>query len=125
MKRLYTLFLFAVSAVAFSQVGEWDDWQQTSCYSNISFRLKEEPKHGEQHHWKVQFKSDYNETISFNYHVTDKLQQYNITTKRKVLNAMQLSEEIDIYAKEADVYILVDKVSKGPFPENFIECDTQ
>ena len=116
------MLLFAFQA-AFSQSGEWEDWQKTSCYGNISFRLKEEPMHGGQHHWKIQFRSDYTDVISFNYHVTDKLQQYNITTRRKVLNAGQVSEEIDIYAKEADVFILVDKVSMSPYPEDFVECD--
>ncbi len=122
MKKILTLAIALSSAAVFSQNGEWDEWQKTSCYSKISFRLKEEPKHGEQHHWKIQFKSDYDDVVSFNYHVTDKLQQYNITTKRKVLNARQVSEEIDVYAKYGDVFILADKLSMGPYPEDFISC---
>lgn len=122
MRNILVLAIMLYSLTVFSQNTDWDEWQKTSCYSKISFRLKEEPKHGEQHHWKVQFKSDYNDVVSFNYHVTDKLQQYNITTKRKVLNAGQVSEEIDVYAKEADVFILADKLSMGPYPEDFIPC---
>lgn len=122
MKKLFAIVMIMVSSAAFSQTGEWDEWQKTSCYSKLSFRLKEEPKNGEQHHWKVQFKSDYDDVISFNYHVTDKLQQHNITTKRKVLNAGKVSEEIDVYAKEADVFILADKLSMGPYPEDFLPC---
>lgn len=78
---------------------------------------------GEQHHWKVQFRSDYNELISFNYSLTDKLQQHSTTTHRKTLQAKEVSGEIDIYAKEADIYLLVDKVSRSPYPENFLACD--
>lgn len=122
MRNILVLAIMLCSLTVFSQNTDWDEWQKTSCYSKISFRLKEEPKHGEQHHWKVQFKSDYDDVVSFNYHVTDKLQQYNITTKRKVLNAGQVSEEIDVYAKEADVFILADKLSMGPYPEDFIPC---
>jgi hypothetical protein len=122
MKKILLVLLCFAFQSGFSQANEWEEWQKTSCYSNISFRLKEEPKYGEQHHWKIQFRSDYTDVISFNYHVTDKLQQYNITTKRKVLNAGQVSEEIDIYAKEADIFILVDKLSMSPYPEDFVEC---
>ncbi|RZJ74459.1 MAG: hypothetical protein EOO45_08500 [Flavobacterium sp.] len=121
------LILFAFLIIGLSSVaqtsGEWDEWQRTSCYSKISFRLKEEPRQGEQHHWKVQFRSDYNELISFNYNVTDKLQQHSATTHRKTLQANEVSGEVDIYAKEADIYLLVDKVALSPYPENFIKCD--
>lgn len=122
MKKILAITAILFSCTTLAQTGEWYEWQQTSCYSKISFRLKEEPKHGEQHHWKIQFKSDYDDVVSFNYHVTDRLQTYNITTKRKVLNAGQISEEIDLYAKEADVFILADKLSMGPYPEDFIPC---
>ncbi|PZR21105.1 MAG: hypothetical protein DI539_08915 [Flavobacterium psychrophilum] len=102
---------------------DWDDWQKTSCYSKIFYRMKAEEKRGEQFHWKLQFRSDYGEVISFNYHVTDKLQEYNITTHRKTMNPGKLSEEIDIYTKESDIFLLVDKVSLSPYPEDFLDCD--
>lgn len=101
----------------------WEEWQKTSCYGKIAFRIKKEPMSGKQHHWKIQFRSDYGNLISFNYHITDKLQQYNITTHRKALNAKQASEEIDVYTKEEDIFLLVDKVSMTPYPEDFVECD--
>ena len=124
MKKLF-LFLFLFAGVTlFAQNNDgWDEWQKTSCYSKISFRIKSEKMHGEQHHWKIQFKSEYPELISFNYHVTDKLGEYNITTHRKTLNARQLSAEMDVYTKESDIFLLVDKVSLSPYPENFIDCD--
>lgn len=122
-KLLLFLFLFAGITLLAQNNDSWEEWQKTSCYSKISFRIKSEQKHGEQYHWKIQFKSDYYELISFNYHVTDKLQEYNITTHRKTLNAKQLSDEIDIYTKESDIFLLVDKVSLSPYPENYIECD--
>ena len=85
--------------------------------------MKEEPKKGSQFHWKIQFKSDYTELVSFNYHVTDKLQEYNITTHRKTLKAKQESEEIDIYTKEDDIFLIVDKLSLSPYPEAYEDCD--
>lgn len=101
----------------------WEEWQKTSCYSKIWFRLKPMPRHGEQNVWKIQFKSEYSNSISFNYHVTDELYQYNVTTHRKTLNAKQQSEEIEVFTKLEDIYLLVDKVSMTPYPENFIECE--
>lgn len=125
MKRLLLfLFLFTgMTLLAQNNDGGWDDWQKTSCYSGISYRMKTEQKYGEQHHWKIQFRSDYKQVISFNYHVTDKLSEYNITTHRKTMNPGKISEEIDVYTREADIYLLVDKLSLSPYPENFEECD--
>ncbi len=125
MKRIILLIVFAfASHLATAQTDNgWQPWQKTSCYSKISFRLKYDGKNGEQHHWKIQFKSDYQNLISFNYNVTDKLQQYTITTHRKALNAKQQSDEMDIYTKEEDIFLLVDKVSMTPYPEDFIECE--
>lgn len=124
MKNLLLLLLVMASVqAATAQTAEWDEWQKTSCYSKIWFRLKEMPKNGEQHHWQIQFRTDYTENISFNYHVTDKLQQYNITTHRKSLGARQTSDVVEVYTKEADIFLLVDKVSMTPYPEDFVPCD--
>lgn len=124
MKKLLVLLCFLGLASANAQTKRgWDEWQKTSCYSKISFRMKEEPKSGSQFHWKIQFKSDYSELVSFNYHVTDKLQEYNITTHRKTLKAKQESEEIDIYTKEDDIFLIVDKLSLSPYPEAYEDCD--
>lgn len=123
MKQKLILLLLFWGLFAGAQEGAWDDWQKTSCYNKIAYRIKEEPKHGEQFHWKIQFKSEYSELISFNYHVTDKLQEYNITTHRKTLKSNELSGEIDVYTKEDDIFLLVDKVSLSPYPEKFIDCD--
>lgn len=115
MKNLLLfIFLFAGISLFAQDNNNWEDWQKTSCYSKVSFRLRSEKKHGEQYHWKIQFKSEYAELISFNYHVTDKLQEYNITTHRKTLTANQLSEEIDVYTRESDIFLLVDKLSLSP-----------
>ncbi len=122
-KLLLFCFLFAGITLFAQETNGWEEWQKTSCYSKLSFRIKEEKKNGEQHHWKIQFKSDYPQLISFNYHVTDKMQEYNITTHRKTLNAMQLSEEVDVYTREADIFLLVDKLSLSPYPEDFMPCD--
>ncbi len=101
----------------------WRKWEQTNCYTKVTFRLKYAGKHGAQHHWQVQFKNDYPSIISFNYHITDKLQQYNITTHRKTLYADKVSDVIDVYTKEEDIFLLVDKLSLSPYPENFLDCD--
>jgi len=124
MKKLILLALlfFGISAMAQSDNG-WEPWQKTSCYSKISFRTKYVEKRGEQHVWKVQFKSDYATTISFNYNITDKLQQYNLTTHRKSINQKQLSDEVEVFTAEEDLYLIVDKVSLSPYPRDFVECD--
>lgn len=124
MKKFLLLFMLLIGTMLFAQNNnDWDEWQKTSCYSKISYRIKNEKKQGEQFHWKIQFRSDYPELISFNYHVTDKLEQYNITTHRKTLEAKKTSEEIDIYTEEDDIFLLVDKVSLSPYPEKFEECE--
>lgn len=124
MKKLLVLFILFLSLTATAQnKSDWDEWQKTSCYSKIFYRIKSESKQGEQFHWKIQFRSEYPQLISFNYNVTDKLQQYNITTHRKILDAKKQSEEIDVYTKEDDIFLLVDKVSLSPYPENFQDCN--
>ncbi|MCO6146590.1 hypothetical protein [Flavobacterium sp. NRK1] len=125
MKKLLLLLFLLTGISLFAQENnDWDEWQKTSCYSKISFRIKSEKKYGEQFHWKIQFKNDYPEVISFNYHVTDKLEQYNITTHRKTLTANQVSDDIEIFTKEDDIFLLVDKLSFSPYPEDLVDCDT-
>jgi len=122
-KLLVSFFLLAFFSMAAQGNDGWDDWQKTSCYSKIAFRLKALPKNGEQYHWMVQFKSSYPELISFNYTVTDKLEQYNSTTHRKTLAAGRLSDEVEIFTEQDDIFLIVDKVSLSPYPQDFLECD--
>lgn len=125
MKKLLVLLLALISITMAAQNNSgWEEWQKTSCYSNISFRLKYEKKNGAQHIWKIQFRNDYSELISFNYHLTDKLGQYNLTTHRKTMNAQQVSDAIEIYTREEDIFLIIDKLSFSPYPENFEECDS-
>lgn len=125
MKKIIALLLLLAGLTMNAQQnkGVWDNWQKTSCYSKISFRLKYEGKNGEQHKWKVQFRNDFPELISFNYHLTDKLGEYNLTTHRKALEAGRTSTEIELFTLEEDIYLLVDKVSLSPYPQDFIDCD--
>ena len=125
MKKLIliTVLIMGLQTAGAQTDNGWETWQKTSCYSKIAFRLKYDGLNGEQHHWKVQFRNEYSNLISFNYHVTDKIGQYTITTHRKVLDGKKQSEEIDIYTKEDDIFLLVDKVSMGPYPEDFIDCE--
>jgi len=124
MKNIVLLLMLFTGLQLFAQTDNgWDDWQKTSCYSKISYRLKDMGKRGEQHVWNVQFKSDYAGIISFNYNITDKLHQYNVTTHRKVLNAKELSNEVEVFTQDENIYLVVDKVSLSPYPESFIECD--
>lgn len=125
MKKIVLLFLLTIGCgAAFAQTkNEWEDWQKTSCYSNISFRLKHEGMRGEQHVWQVQFKNDYNSLISFNYHVSETSGQYDTTTHRKTLNTAALSEPFEVFTSGEDIFLLVDKVSLSPYPKDFIDCD--
>ena len=123
-KMLLLLMLITIGQVAIAQTNNgWNDWQQTSCYGKIMFRLKDEGKRGEQNIWKVQFKNNYSTLISFNYHITDKLEKYAATTHRKTLMAGKDSEELEIYTEIEDIFLLVDKVSLSPYPKNFINCE--
>ena len=127
MRKIITLLLIIASfsvAQAQKQTDDgWRNWETTKCYSNIEYRMKYVGKNGEQHHWQVQFKNNYNSIVSFNYHVTDKLQQYNITTHRKTLYAQKFSEAIDVYTTEEDIYLFVDKASLSPYPDKLLDCD--
>ncbi|MHA3788633.1 hypothetical protein ACX0HA_10515 [Flavobacterium hauense] len=124
MKKLLLFLLLSTCFTLCAQDNSsWDEWQRTSCYSKISYRMKDEQKIGDQYHWKIQFRSDYNEVVSFNYHVTDKLEEYAVTTHRKTMNPGKMSEEIDVYTTGSNIYLLVDKLSLSPYPENFADCD--
>lgn len=124
MKKIAFIAFMLISMVAAAQNDNgWEPWQQTSCYSKIWFRLKYVEKRGEQNVWLVQFKNEYPSVISFNYNITDKLQQYNLTTHRKSVNQKQLSNEVEVFTTEDDLFLIVDKVSLSPYPQDFIECD--
>ncbi len=124
MKKLLLIAILLMGIGAFAQSGsDWEEWQQTSCYSHISFRTRFVEKRGEQNVWLVQFKNDYDSVISFNYSITDKQQQYNATTHRKTLNPKQLSDEAEVFTTEEDLFLIVDKVSLSPYPKDYIECD--
>ncbi|MGQ2984234.1 hypothetical protein [Flavobacterium sp.] len=127
MKKIIALLFILASLTMNAQQnkGVWDNWQKTSCYGKISFRLMYVGKNGEQFKWKVQFRNDYPELISFNYHVTDKLGDYNLTTHRKALEAGRVSPEIELFTEEEDIYLLVDKVSLSPYPQDLIDCDNK
>jgi len=125
MKKVLLLLILSLSTqlVAAQSGTKWEEWQKTSCYSNILFRLKPMGKNGEQNVWKIQFRNEYDNLISFNYHVTDKLQQYSTTTHRKTMDAKMVSTELDVYTLYDDIYLLVDKVSMTPYPEDFVKCN--
>lgn len=125
MKKIFALtaaLLLCLAANAQTE-GGWDNWEKTSCYSKISFRMKYVGKHGSQHHWQVQLRNDYAGLVSFNYNITDKIQEHTITTHRKTLYGSKVSDVIDVYTKEEDIYLIVDKLSLSPYPEDFVDCD--
>lgn len=123
MKKIYLLLLL-VCGIGFAQSkSDWGEWEKTSCYSKILFRLKYEGKNGEQHMWKVQFKSNYPGTISFNYHISDESGQFDATTHRKILNAGVVSNDTEVYFETDNIFLTVDKVSLSPYPKNYIGCE--
>lgn len=123
MKKLMSLLLLLVSVAVFAQQNNQEEWQNTSCYSKIQFKLKYAGKNGDRHLWKVQFRSSYETVVSFNYHVSDESAQYEATTHRKVLNPGIVSPEIETYTDSDNIFITVDKVSLSPYPNNFIDCE--
>lgn len=124
MKKLFTLFALMLFLSGFAQDKDgWQDWEKTSCYSKIMFRLKYQGKNGTRHIWKVQFRSEYDSTISFNYRVGDDNPDNQPTTHRKVLYGKAISAESDIYADTDNVFLIVDKVSLSAYPQNFITCE--
>jgi hypothetical protein len=126
MKNIVLIATMLLSFAAFSQTDNgWEPWQQTSCYSKISFHIKYVEQRGEQNVWLVQFKNEYPSVISFNYNVTDKLQEHNSTTHRKTLNQGQTSNEMEVFTTEEDLYLVVEKVSLSPYPQDYIECDQE
>jgi hypothetical protein len=123
MKKMFLLLLL-FSGMCFAQSNnEWGEWQKTSCYSKILFRLKYDGKNGEQHKWKAQFKSDYTTVISFNYNINDENGQYTATTHRKVLNPGVTTNDTEAYTATENIYLIVDKVSLSPYPQGYIECE--
>jgi hypothetical protein len=123
MKKLMSLLLLLVSVAVFAQQNNQEEWQNTSCYSKIQFKLNYVGKNGDRHIWKVQFRSSYETVVSFNYHVSDESGQYEATTHRKVLNPGIVSAEIETYTDSDNIFITVDKVSLSPYPNNFIDCE--
>jgi len=112
------------SGICFAQSNtEWGEWQKTSCYSKILFRLKYDGKNGEQHIWKAQFKSEYPTVISFNYHISDESGEFDATTHRKTLNPGVISNDTEAYTATEDIYLTVDKVSMSPYPAEYISCE--
>lgn len=124
MKKILTLLAFLVFFAGFTQDKDgWQDWQKTSCYSKIMFRLNYQGKNGERHLWKVQFRNEYDSTISFNYRVADDNPDHQPTTHRKTLYNKAVSPEIEVYADSENIFLVVDKVSLSAYPQNFISCE--
>jgi hypothetical protein len=124
MKKLLLLLVLACALPAAAQTDNgWEEWQTTSCYSSIKFRLKFAEQRGDQYVWKVQFKNNYPQLISFSYHVTDEPGDYSLTTHRKTMEKGAISTEIEVFTTTEDIYLVVDKVSFSPYPDNFVNCD--
>lgn len=125
MKKLLLLLILlgTLPAVAQKTDNGWEAWQKTSCYGHIEFRLKQVKKQGDRYVWNVQFKNNYPQLISFSYQVTDELGEYSLTTHRKTLEKGQVSNEFEVFTSTEDIYIVVDRVSFSPYPENFVDCD--
>lgn len=124
MKQLLVILLFLASFTGFAQQKEeWQDWEKTSCYSKIFFRLKYEGRNGSRHIWKVQFRNEYESTVSFNYHSTVEKNENQPTTHRKTLLAKAKSTELEVYTNTDNIYLIVDKLSMSAYPVNFVDCE--
>lgn len=124
MKNFWIAILLLSCATGFSQTdGTQQEWKKTSCYSKISFQLVHQGTNGTRHIWKIRFKNDYENIISFNYHIDNENTDNQPTTHRKILYPKSVSAEQEIYTDTENVFIIVDKVSLSPYPQNFINCE--
>jgi len=74
--------------------------------------------------WKLQFKSNYSQMVTFNYGVTEDENNY-LTTHRKTMKTKDESEPIEIFTKSDQFYILVDKLSLNVSGKPVEACDEQ
>lgn len=124
MKNFWIVVLLLSSLAGFSQTdGAQQEWEKTSCYSKISFQLVHQGINGSRHIWTIRFKNDYDSIISFNYHIDNENTDNQPTTHRKTLYPKSVSTAQEIYTDTENVYIIVDKVSLSPYPQNFINCE--
>ncbi|HLU81291.1 MAG TPA: hypothetical protein VK010_04390 [Flavobacteriaceae bacterium] len=114
--------LFFIIAFPVSAQEKWQEWQPTSCYENIEFRLRFVRQHGDKTVSEVQFKNNYNQLVTFNYGFTEDEEDF-LTEYRKTLHPKEAGKPEFIYTKGDNFYILVDKLSFSVSGENPLPCE--
>ena len=102
------LFLGFIAYSNFNTLAK--QWTSTNCYKNIQYKLVQDGKKGKRYRWKLQFKNNYHQLVTFNYGITEEENDF-LTNKRKTLQAHQNSEPVEIYTETKQFYVLVDQLS--------------
>jgi len=121
------LGIFMLSFLAYSNYNHRPiikEWTPTNCYQKILYKVEPDGKKGKQMRWKLQFKSNYSQLVTFNYGVTEDENNY-LTTHRKTMKAKEESQEIEIFTESEQFYILVDKLSFKVSGNPLQPCDIQ
>ena len=116
------LFLGFIAYSNFSTLAK--NWTSTNCYKNIQYRLVQDGKKGKRFRWKLQFKNNYNQLVTFNYGITEEENNF-LTNQRKTLQAHQTSEPVEIYTDQQKFYVLVDGLSFEVSGQPTEPCDTE
>jgi predicted negative regulator of RcsB-dependent stress response len=122
---IIVISVFLLGFIAYSNYNNRPKkWTPTNCYSKILYKVEPDGKKGKQMRWKLQFKNNYSQMVTFNYGVTEDENNY-LTTHRKTMKAKDESEPIEIFTKSDQFYILVDKLSLNVSGKPVEACDEQ
>jgi len=105
------LSVFFLSFLAYSNFNNRPkEWTPTNCYHKILYKVEADGEQGKRKRWKLLFKSNYSQLVTFNYGVTEGENDY-LTTHRKTMRAKEESQEVEIFTDSDQFYILVNKLS--------------
>lgn len=122
-KHFNTLaILFFIVVVPTTAQEKWQEWQPTSCYENIEFRLRFVRNHGDKTVSEVQFKNNYDRLVTFNYGFTEDEEDF-LTEYRKTLHPKEAGKPELIHTQGDNFYILVDKLSFSVTGEKPLPCE--
>jgi len=110
--------------------GVWGEWNTTSCFKGLDFRVKKKSTSTEgKYEWLVQFRNRYNEKIVFMYEMVPYNERHAIENSGRTTNYVDLKANYTEssthyrYLNESNsVYVYINKVRFGG-SSNYAECD--